>query len=543
MRGVVDANDVIMARSRDPQQWIGRPGTPGFIARERTNDELFYRDTSLDGQAVYSAFTRGPVSHWVAGVAVPAASVDGEFRRSMLMLALLAALALGLGGGAAFYFARQMAQDLSLTAEAADALAIGREPTLPSTRVAELQRLSDALARASALLQDRERELAARVSRADAARAEAEAADRAKDEFMAMLGHELRNPLAPALTALHVVKRRGGAYAAEECDIVERQVRHLARLVDDLLDVSRLRRGAIDLRREPVAVSTAVARAVEMVSPLVRERHHHVTVDVPDDLVVNADPQRLAQVFTNLLANAAKYTEPGGHLAVGAWRDAGQVVVEWTDDGIGIAPELLPTIFDLFVQGERGLDRRQGGLGLGLAVARTLVQQHGGTIEVRSEGIGRGSCFLVRLPEFEGPVRAKSRGAAGLARPVGASRGTRVLVVEDNSDALEMLVQSLLLEGIQAAGASDAAAALEMAGTAMPDIAILDVGLPQIDGYELARRLRAMAGASRIRLIAVTGYGGRSGEAAALEAGFDELFVKPVNVDALVERLASLMEE
>jgi signal transduction histidine kinase len=539
VRGALDADNVIVARTRDPERWVGRPGTPGFVQRIATSDEMVYRDVSLEGQPVYGAFTRAPMSRWVAGVAVPAASVDGEFRRSMWLLGLLAMIALGLGGGAAFFIARRMSRDISLTAEAADALAIGRDPILPASSVTEVQRLSDALTRASALLQDRERELDARVSRADAARAEAEAADRAKDEFMAMLGHELRNPLAPALTALQVVKRRGGQFAAHECDIVERQVRHLARLVDDLLDVSRLRRGAIDLRREPVQMAAVVARAVEMASPLVEERHHHLTVDVPDGLVVDGDQQRLAQVFTNLIANAAKYTEPGGHITLSARAEDDTVVVECTDDGIGIAPALLPRIFDLFVQGERGLDRRQGGLGLGLAVARTLVERHGGTIAVRSDGVGHGSTFMVRLPA--GEPRRLMTPARGLPRSAGVPRGTRVLVVEDNPDALEMLVQSLALEGLDVTAAGDAASALAQAATRMPQVAILDIGLPQVDGYDLARQIRQQAGTARPWLIALTGYGGQSGESAANAAGFDALLVKPVSVDVLLGHIAALL--
>src|SRR4029079_11349135 len=204
---------------------------------------------------------------------------------------------------------------------------------------------------------------------AAAAREEAEAADRAKDQFLAMLGHELRNPLAPALTALQLMKMRGGDTTRER-DVMERQIRHMARLVDDLLDVSRLRRGAIELRPERFEVSEAAARAAEMSAPLFAERRHQLQIDVPGGLVIAADKIRLSQVLANLLSNAAKYTEPGGRISLRAYRDGGEVAIEGRDNGIGISPELLPRMFDLFVQGPRGADRRQGGLGLGLAVAR-----------------------------------------------------------------------------------------------------------------------------------------------------------------------------
>ncbi len=537
VRAVSDTNYVIVARTRDPEHWIGRTATPTFLQRVARGDEGVSRDVSLEGYPVYGAFTRAPLSRWVAGVAVPVSVVESDFQRSMALLGWLAVLVLGLGGGAAYVIARRIARNISVAASAADALAIGREPALPPTSVTEMQRLADALVRASDLLKDRERERDARVSRADAARAEAEAADRAKDEFMAMLGHELRNPLAPALTALHLVKQRAGAYAAQECEIVERQVRHLARLVDDLLDVSRVRRGSIDLRRERVTIASVVARAIEMAAPLVQGRTHTLVIDVPPDLRVDGDPQRLAQVFTNIIGNAAKYTEPRGRITVSARRDQGWIVVECRDNGIGIRADLLPRVFDLFVQGDRGLDRRQGGLGLGLGVARTLVERHGGTIEARSDGPGRGSTFVVRLPAPE--VDDEPFVSANETPWAGIPANTHVLVVEDNPDALEMLVRSLRAAGMLVEGTADAIAALERAGTSAPHVAVLDIGLPRIDGYELARQLRKAV--PSIRLVALTGYGRDADEAAARDAGFDIFLVKPVSVDLLLECISELM--
>jgi signal transduction histidine kinase/CheY-like chemotaxis protein len=537
VRTVSDTNYVIVARTRDPEHWIGRTATPYFVQRVARGDEGVSRDVSLEGYPVYGAFTRAPLSRWVAGVAVPVSVVESDFQRSMALLGWLAVLVLALGGGAAYVIARRIGRDITVATNAADALATGQEPVLPPTSVAEMQRLADALVRASDLLKERERERDARVSRADAARAEAEAADRAKDEFMAMLGHELRNPLAPALTALHLVRQQAGAYAAQECEIVERQVRHLARLVDDLLDVSRVRRGSIDLRRERVTVAAVIARAVEMAGPLVQSRTHTLTIDVPPDLRVDGDLQRLAQVFTNIIGNAAKYTEPGGHITVSARRDQGWIVIECRDNGIGIRTDLLSRVFDLFVQGDRALDRRQGGLGLGLGVARTLVERHGGTIEARSDGPGRGSTFVVRLPA---PADDEEPFVSAHETPwAGIPTSTRVLVVEDNRDALEMLVRSLRSVGLFVEGAADALAALEQTAAIVPQVAVLDIGLPRIDGYQLARQLRNAV--PSIRLIALTGYGRDADEAAAKDAGFDIFLVKPVSVDVLLECIGELV--
>jgi CheY-like chemotaxis protein/two-component sensor histidine kinase len=376
------------------------------------------------------------------------------------------------------------------------------------------------------------------VERADAARAEAEAADRAKDEFLALLGHELRNPLAPALTAVHLMKQRGDN--SREREILERQIRHMARLVDDLLDVARLRRGAIELRREPFDLAEAVSRAVEMTSPIYAEKHHELVVDVPQGLIVDGDRIRIAQVISNLLSNAAKYTEPHGRVVVSARQQYGDVVLECRDNGSGIPPELLPRVFDVFVQGERGLDRRQGGLGLGLAVARMLVDRHGGSIEVSSAGPKQGSAFVVRLPAA--PSSAMRPGPETPATAVSPAHTGRVLVVDDNHDALVMLLDAFKQAGIEAVGAGTAREAMDLASAARPDVAVLDIGLPDINGFDLARALRALPGGPWIRLIAVTGYGREQDKAAARAAGFDAFFAKPVDMPTLLEAMERVSE-
>jgi CheY-like chemotaxis protein len=325
------------------------------------------------------------------------------------------------------------------------------------------------------------------------------------------------------------MKQRGDT--TREREIIERQIRHMARLVDDLLDVSRLRRGAIELQREPFDLAEAVERAVEMTAPLFAEKHHDLDVDVPRGLIVDGDRIRIAQVISNLLANAGKYTDPYGRVGLSARQEYNEIVLECRDNGNGIAPELLPRVFDMFVQGERGLDRRQGGLGLGLAVARMLVDRHGGTIELSSAGPKQGSLFVVRLPAAAEAATNPHRELPITPTPVASAR---VLVVDDNHDALTMLLDALKHAGLDALGAETAKEAMDVAAGAKPEVAILDIGLPDTNGFELARALRSMPGGGWMRLIALTGYGREQDKAAARAAGFDAFFAKPVDVPTLL---------
>jgi signal transduction histidine kinase/ActR/RegA family two-component response regulator len=364
-----------------------------------------------------------------------------------------------------------------------------------------------------------------------------EAANRAKDEFLAMLGHELRNPLSPIVTALDLLRRRGDGATNREQDIIERQVGHLIRLVDDLLDVSKITRGKVVLRKEPVEIAGVVAKAVEIASDLFEQRRHRLSIEVPaEGLRVEGDPVRLAQVLANLLTNAARYTDPGGTVSVRAARDGPDVVVTVKDSGTGIAPELLPRIFDHFVQGGRSTDRREGGLGLGLALVKSLVALHGGSSAVRSEGPGRGSEFEVRLPATGAPER---RGEAAPA-PAGKRSVTakRVLVVDDNEDSAELLCEMLQWVGHEVAVAHDGPSALVMADRFAPEVAVLDIGLPVMDGYELGRRLREGPQGGTCRLIALSGYGQERDRARSSAAGFEAHLVKPVDGRRLLQVIA-----
>jgi signal transduction histidine kinase len=362
---------------------------------------------------------------------------------------------------------------------------------------------------------------------------ELESASTAKDQFLAMLGHELRNPLAPIVTALELLRRRGLATTGE-LDIIDRQVRHLVRLVDDLLDVARITRGKVELRKEPVEIEAPILKALEIASVLLEQRRQRVSLEVPHQgLRVDGDAVRLAQVFTNLLTNAARYTEPGGEIAVKARREESEIVVCVRDSGRGIAPALLPRIFDAFVQGERGTARSEGGLGLGLSVVKNLVSLHGGTVSARSEGQGRGSEFEVRLPATEASVPASPEPPPRTK----AAHGRRILVVDDNEDAAYSLGEFLRYAGNTVVVVNDPMAALAAVADLRPEVAILDLGLPVMDGYELAARLRQDAACANCRLIALSGYGQAADKARSNRSGFQRHLVKPVELDELLRAL------
>ena len=365
------------------------------------------------------------------------------------------------------------------------------------------------------------------------AREQAEGASRAKDEFLAMLGHELRNPLAPIVTAIELMKLRGDGRVNREQEVIERQTRHLIRLVDDLLDVSRVTRGVLELRRARVDLRDVLAKATEIASPLLEMRHHHFEVQAParGTLALDADEARLAQVIANLLTNAAKYTPPGGHLSLRARREGAEVVVEVRDDGSGIAPELLPRVFDLFVQGRQPLDRGDGGLGVGLALVRSLTQLHGGSVSAQSPGPGQGSVFTVRLPAAGAPEDIAHPAGTDLRRAI---RARRILVVDDNEDALEMLAELLRAAGHQVREARDGPGALSAARQFLPEVAILDIGLPAMDGYEVASRMRAQMNGTCPLLVALSGYGQETDRARSAAAGFALHLVKPLETAELL---------
>jgi len=372
-------------------------------------------------------------------------------------------------------------------------------------------------------------------------------ADSRKDEFLATLAHELRNPLAPIRNSLQILKMpRVDAETVERSrEIMERQVHHLVRLVDDLLDVSRVMRGKIELRRERIELATVVARAVETVQPLIDAQGHQLTIQVPtESLLIDADPVRMAQVVGNLLTNAAKYTEPGGRIWLKAERNDGTAVLSVRDSGIGIASDMLPRIFELFVQADHASTKAQGGLGIGLTLVKNLVEMHNGTIDARSEGLGKGSEFVLRLPlseDEDGRHHEIESGQLETKQP--SKSGFRLLVVDDNQDAANSLAMLLKLQGHEVGVAFSGAAALEITKTFKADAVFMDIGMPGMDGYEVARLLRMQPGMEKTVMAALTGWGQKEDRRRTAEAGFNHHLVKPPELRALNDVLAELRRD
>jgi signal transduction histidine kinase len=361
-------------------------------------------------------------------------------------------------------------------------------------------------------------------------------ADRRKDEFLATLGHELRNPLAPIMNSLEILKLSGAfedPRTLQACTVMERQVHYLNRLVDDLLEVSRITRGIIEVKREPLDLSAIVRSAIETSRPVLDNMRHQLIDKLdPQPISVGGDPVRLTQVFANLLNNAAKYTNHGGHITVSTCRENGEAVVSVKDNGIGIAPALLPQIFDMFMQVDRSTRRSQGGLGIGLTLVRSLVGMHGGSVDARSDGPGLGSEFIVRLP-----LLADAQIGLVPARRFEPLPPRRILIVDDSRDGGESLAMLLRVLGAEVALAHSGRVALERVDSFKPDVVLLDIGMPGMDGYEVARRIRANPDNRGMSLIALTGWGQDEDRKRSVAAGFNHHLVKPADIDQLRQLL------
>ena len=537
---IVDGDFRVLSRSRDIEKWAGRRATDPYIAAVRAGTPAVTRAQSLEGDAVYVAVQSVPISGWTVGIGVPARLIEGPLRQRLAFTAVLGVVVLSLALALAHWLGRRIVSPIASVARGAEALVRGGPLALETTNVAEVMQLNAALERAAVLLREEEEtrrryehERVEVLARAESARAEAEAASRAKDEFLAMFGHELRNPLAALSSAIHVLAtgRVRGDEAKKVHAILRRQTDHLTRLVDDLLDVARLVRGKVTLHRTRVNLGRVLRQALDCTQDAADARHHALAVTERGAVWVDGDETRLLQIVVNIVDNAVKYTPPGGHIAVQLGRENGQAVLRVSDDGPGIATGLLPHVFDLFTQGERPLDRGQGGLGLGLNIARRLAVLHGGSIEVHSEP-GHGAQFTVRLPLSGPPVAIGAETDPG-TRP----RMKKVLLVEDNADVRDMLKSALELDGHVVRSAADAPQALAMCIDWTPDVALLDIGLPGMDGYELARELRRRLNEAEVRLVAITGYAAASDRHRAKAAGFDAHLSKPVDPELLARVL------
>jgi signal transduction histidine kinase len=412
------------------------------------------------------------------------------------------------------------------------------------SEVAERRR---AEARLGELNESLDRRVTERTDALEARDAQLHEANRRKDEFLATLAHELRNPLAPVRNAVQVLRLKGLASPELQwaSELIDRQVQAMSRLIDDLMDVSRINQGRIELRRERVDLAGVLNDAVETTRPLIDELKHELALDLPrQDFALDADPTRLAQAFMNLLNNAAKYTDPGGRIEVRVSQHGDEVVVSVGDNGIGIAPERLNSVFEMFSQVESALSRSRGGLGIGLSLTQRLVQMHGGSIEARSAGLGRGSEFMVRLPLASASGRSPDAGEP-VRRPAlhgSPGAGLRILVADDNRDAADTMALLLEAMGHSVRHVNDGEAAVQAAAAFNPQVVLLDIGMPKLNGYEACRQIRAQEGGAAMKIIAITGWGQPEDRLNSGDAGFDQHLVKPVDPAVLAELLSALSE-
>jgi signal transduction histidine kinase/CheY-like chemotaxis protein len=495
------------------------------------------------GDEMYDAYTRSRLSNWSIIIGAPVSEVDQAVRRGVtitgvgLFIAMASALALTMFAG------RHLVRYVDRASESASLLGRGGEVrSLPRSAIVELERLNEAILEASRRLQaemnsrsQAERERNELLVRERQARASAEQQNAAKDEFLAMLGHELRNPLSAVASAVSILDNGASlppAAAERARAVLRRQTGHLRKLVDDLLEVNRALMGKLTLQTEPVDLAEVVRRCVDTLQASGRLARFQLRVDSAAALV-EADPTRLLQVVDNILDNAVKYSPEGGPLHVAVFTEGGDALLRVRDHGQGIAPELLPTVFDIFVQGKQSLQRQHGGLGIGLSLVRRLVELHGGSVAIDSCGTGQGATVTVRLPRLVSG--AEPEPAAVMAAP--AQEGVRVLLIEDNADAREMLSMLLELRGCTVLAADSGAAGIAIARAQQPDLALVDIGLPGMDGYEVAGILSADPATQGIALVALTGYGSDADRAHALAAGFSRHLTKPIKLEDLDEVL------
>ncbi len=540
---ILDQNGIVIARSEHADDFVGRKvggETLRAVGSARTG---VFRHVNGAGTEVYDAYTRSALSNWSILIGAPVSEIDGAVRRGVsiigvgLFIALISALALTMFAG------RHLVRYVSRASESASLLGRGGEvKSLPRSAIVELERLNESILEASRRLQaemasrsDAERERNELHGLEKQARARAEEQNAAKDEFLAMLGHELRNPLGAIASAVSLLERErllAPAVTERAREVLRRQTDHLTKLVNDLLEVNRALMGKMTLQTETVDLADVVRRCIDTLQGSGRAAGFDLRVDaVPAP--VSADPTRLLQVVDNILDNAIKYSPDGGLVQVTIRPVDGMAEFTVRDSGQGIAPDLLPTVFDVFVQGKQSLQRAHGGLGIGLSLVRRLVELHGGSVDIASAGAGLGTTVRVRLPLHTGTVPDAPADAARAAE-----RQRRVLLIEDNADAREMLAILLEMRACQVYAAENGSDGIALAQTRQPEVAFIDIGLPGMDGYEVARQLKSAPATADIALVALTGYGSDADRAKALAAGFAYHFTKPIKLDDLDAALA-----
>ncbi|HUQ10128.1 MAG TPA: ATP-binding protein [Steroidobacteraceae bacterium] len=528
---ILDSEHNVVARSLNHESWVGKSASAQLRSLLEPGTERGRGITkTLEGVPVYTVYRRSRYSGWSVAMGAPTSTVDAPMRNAYLLFGGAVAFSIVLGLAAALLVGRTIVRPMRELEQQALLLGSGQVPGMPQTRLPEVRRIAVALGAAHDA-----RETAFR--REHEARVSAEQASRAKDEFLAMLGHELRNPLAAITNASQLIEKKRATLDPEAnsaVGIIGRQTKHLARLTDDLLDAGRVILGKISLSRAPLDLASVVRSSLEGLRGAGSLDRHRVDVEL-GSAWVHGDATRLDQIVSNLVTNAIKYTPPGGSVRIRTHLEAPWAVLTVADTGIGLEPELLPRVFDLFVQGERALDRSQGGLGIGLTLVRRLAELHGGTADATSAGTGRGAVFTVRLPASAAPPLAlESPG------PEVSQRRLHIALIEDNEDARMSLRMLLELEGHRVSEAADGIAGVELiASTPGIDIAFVDIGLPGMSGYAAAQGIRAARGKS-IRLVAMSGYGADQDVERGERAGFDAYIVKPAALERVQQELALL---
>jgi len=532
-----DRTGRIIMRTLNNEKWAGKRSTEQFLSHTVGKAEGSMLVKGVDDTRYYSAFSRSRTAAWLIGTGVPQGEVEAALSRPTLMILLSVFGAASLAIVFAYVLGRRITGALTALSSSVASVAAGepRQPQEPLP-IAEAETVRRALNDGADLLEARERSLNEALAAEAESRTAAESASRAKDDLLAMLGHELRNPLNAIKAAVSVLEMPQAKPEVIERarGVVHRQIGHLTSIIDDLLDVARLDSGKAQLKNQPLDLAAVARHVVDTFRDTGRSREHVVAADLHEAWIVG-DETRLEQVIANLLDNACKYTPRGGSVSIRAAPEGGEAVLSVADSGSGIAPEVLPKIFDLFSQGARTLDRSQGGLGLGLTVVRRLVDLHGGSIDAHSAGLDRGATFTLRFPRVRRRMQAEPEAVAAAAvRPLD------VVVVEDNPDNRHLVAEMMRMRGHRVAEAGDGVSGVKVIIGRAVDLAIVDIGLPGWDGYEVARRVRASPQGGTVRLVALTGYGRDEDRARALAAGFDLFLIKPFDLDKLEAAWAEL---
>ena len=527
--GLVDSQGRLIARV--PAKPTGSVASDDYLRHVKEADEGWYRGRTLEGEDTYTAFLKSPLTGWSIGFAIPSdAVVCGPARAARLMgggivLSLIATVLISL------WLSRRIVEPMHQLAQAATALGAGKSPPAVVSKIDEVKLVSVSLVQAGEAITARDRDLHNSEAQLRQQTAELLQADANKRRFLAVLGHELRNPLAPLRNGLAILRKSSDDSVRRDVQsMMDRQIAQMTRLIEDLLDVHRIDRGQLELRREILPIDAVVKSAVEAVTPALSAKGQMLELHVGEQpLHVDADFVRLSQVVSNLLSNASKYSPTGAKVAIETHHEAGDVVLTVKDTGAGFSPDDATRIFDLFVQLDAG-GGRAGGLGIGLTIAKSIVELHGGSIHAASDGPGHGACFTVRLPRVSGI--AQPAGEVAAAPVVSAKR--RVLVVDDNVDAANSLAEVLRLEGYEVQACYAGVQALDAAQLFKPEVAFVDLNMPEMSGFQVAAALRAMPWAGQVKIYALTGMGQKADLAQTHAAGFDGHLTKPAAPDAVI---------